>query len=118
MERKISDKLQKFTQERKLHSKENQREAHRNRLKQLIKKKMTTIMVGAIDEFEKMFGENWGHGLDNDDKTDEQLDLAAAWNICRDKIFDRGNIQIRGMEKEIDTYEVELIRYESNFVNK
>lgn len=115
MNKPLSDKLQKFAQERKLNSKENQREAHRNRLKQLIRKKMTTILVGTIDEFEQAFGYNWGHGLENDDKTDEQLDLAVAWNICRDKIFDRGNIQIRGMEKEIDTYEVELIRYESTF---
>lgn len=115
MNKPLSDKLQKFTEERKLYSKENQREAHRNRLKQLIRKKMTTILVGTIDEFEKAFGVNWGHGLEDEDKTDEQLDLAVMWNICRNKIFDRGNIQIRGMEKELDTYDVELIRYESNF---
>ncbi len=111
----MSDKLQKFAQERKLINKENTAQAHRNRLKQFMKKKLTTVMVAAIDEFEKSFGENWGHGLTSDEKTDEQLDLTPAWNMCRDEIFNRGNIQIRAMEKELDSYELELIRYESQF---
>lgn len=106
------DKLRKFSQERNDYNKEGRKESIKNRLKQNIRKKMMTVLVGAIDEFEKAFGEVWGHKINSVDKTDGELDFTAVWNQCRDKIFDRGNLQIKGMEKEIDGYEVELIMRE------
>ncbi len=111
----VQDKLTKFTDERILYNKESQKVANRERLKQFLKKKMTTIMVGAIDEFEKSFGEVWGHKFTSDEKNDDELDMTAIWNMCRNEVFDRGNAQIRAMFNEIDTYEIELIRHTVRF---
>jgi hypothetical protein len=113
-----NDKLKQFSESRKLYNKEASKESTRRQLKQQLKKKMTTILVGCVDEIEKFFGDIWGHGLHSDEKTDNQLDATPIWNQCRDKMFDRGNAQIRGMEKELDGYDLEVIRNEYKFEDR
>ena len=80
-------------------------------LKRSIKTKMMTEMVGIVERFENYFGESWGHGLQEDECDDEQLEIFEIWRQCRDEIFNYGNSQIRAMEKELDLYEIKTKGY-------
>ena len=114
-ENSATDKLTKFTQQRKLYDKESSKESARNRLKTMLKKKMTTILVGCVARIEEEMGNLWAHGVYSQDKTDAELDLTVVWKMCRDKMFDLGNAQIRAMEKELNGYAVEVLREHTQF---
>lgn len=79
----------------------------RKKLKGQITSKMRTMMIGTIAQIEKYFGVDWGHGLIDDDCSDNQLDKKAIWKRLRDEILDFGNAKIREVEKEVDKYKVE-----------
>lgn len=101
-------KLTKYALERTYYDKEGRKQAYRNRLRNLLSKKMNTMMIGFIEECEKCFGASWGHGLDYSECTDEQLDKRAIWKICRNNILYFGNKQIRAVQQELEDYTVEL----------
>lgn len=105
------DRLKKFNEQRRVYDKEGAREALKNKLKQSLKKKMTTILVGCVEAVEKKLGNVWGHGKYRDEKNDDELDFTVEWQRCRDLMFDLGNAQIRYMEKELDQYDVDVIKY-------
>lgn len=109
------EKLKKYVDVRKVYDKEGYNIACNNKLTWHIKKKMTTMMIGIIEQFEKHFGDLWGQGLKDDECTDEQLDDKVLWKKCRERILDIGNTQIRGMEKELKEYIVEMVRHKIDF---
>lgn len=100
--------LGKYCSERSGQDKELQKQKLRNKLRNLIAKKMQTMMIGCLAELEKVFGESWGHGLLDSELDDEQLDMRAVWRICRSNILDFGNSQIRAIESELDNYNIEF----------
>lgn len=109
------DRLQKFNNERKLKEEASNKVADKNRLREYLKKQMTTMMIGCLARFEEKFGELWGHGRSLEEKTDDELDNSAIWKMCRESILDFGNDKINHMHKEISNYNVELTRYKYIF---
>jgi hypothetical protein len=118
MEQKDFNKLKKYTDERKLYDEKASKQVGRNKLSGSIKKNITTMMIGAIAAFEEAFGEDWGHGLEDDQRTDEQLDDKIVWNQCRERIMDFGNDLIKRMERELNNYNVEALKYTIKFHQK
>lgn len=102
------EKLKKYVEQRSYYDQEGYKQSCRNRLRNLISKKMRTMMIGFLAEMEKCMGENWGHGQIDGECTDEQLDKKAIWKMCRNNVLDYGNKQIRAIEQELEDYIVEL----------
>lgn len=71
----------------------------RERLLGIVKKKIQTTMIGALDVVEKHLKK---HG-----KIFEEV-----YNDMRKDILDKGNAQIRNIEVEFDRYEISWLRYE------
>ena len=92
------------------HSKDN--------LKRHITTKFKTTMIGDLDRVEKMFGDLWGAGLQEDQLTDEQYELRKKWNLLRTDMLNNGNNQLRAALSEIDNYTVEYNKNLYNFVVK
>lgn len=70
-------------------------------LNSLITKRFQTTMIGSLHQFEKYFGYLWGIDLDEDELTDQQLDLRDRWEITRNQILNNGNNQLRQMLNDI-----------------
>lgn len=66
------------------HSKEN--------LKDTIQRKFKTTMIGALSVFEEYFGYLWGHGIDERDLTEEELEMKKVWETVRTEILNKGII--------------------------
>jgi hypothetical protein len=91
----------------------NQRQ---NKLIKDIEKKCTTIMIGSIARFERVFGHLWDNEDEQGDKNYED------WQTARHEILNFGNNQIRDaienlykffIDEKRNTYE-----YEIRFDNK
>lgn len=80
-----------------------------------MEKRMKTIMIGALSEFEKVFGDIWGHGLPEDQLDDEMRRSREEWNEVRTKVLDRGNANIRSAYTELAKYAIEKKRYVYKF---
>lgn len=85
------NKIQKEQRERHL-------EASGARFEKIIKKKMTTLMIGSLDAFEKTFD-------------DIKEDYPEDWAKVRKQIMDLGNKQIRGVIKEIGLHDIDFKGY-------
>lgn len=118
MDNKDFNKLHNYTSERNKTYRNTDKNDGKRRLNDLLKKHMTTLMIGAIAEFEKSFGEDWGHGLVDEERNDDQLDDKAVWNQCREKIMDLGNKLIKEVNKELNNYNVESVKYQIKFYPK
>lgn len=89
----------------------------KEKLRKTIETKLRTTMIGAIDKMEKFMGESWGHGLQEHECTDAQLNKYDVWQQCRDEILNLGNKQIRSVLAELDLYDVAFKRREIRFTN-
>ncbi len=88
----------------------------KNRLKQDIKKKITTTMIGALSSFEKRFGKLWGMDVENEeDLTPQQQKFLSIWLEVREEILDRGNAQIGAAQANLDGYNIESVKYHYKF---
>ena len=87
-------------------------ESSRKRLQKIITKKVTTSFIGALAKFEQHFGGLWGHGIPEDQKTEEQLAMAEIWDACRTEVLNNGNNQQRAVENELAQYTVKWNRYQ------
>lgn len=85
------------------------------RLKGIAQKKLTTCFIFALAEFENAFGEKWGHGLDVEDRTEEQVLLGKKWQEVRTRILDKGNTQSRALSAELDLHDIEFVGYRVKF---
>lgn len=79
-------------------------------LAQIIRRRMTTVFIGAIADIQKTFGELWtskpGEELSDEDKEDmEQWRL--VFEEIRKSILDRGNDQGRAMIEDLDKFGIE-----------
>lgn len=73
-------------------------------LKQVLKTKIKTTMIGALSAVEECLGE-----VLFSDPT-----INAMYQKCRQMILDNGNEQIRNMEKEVDLYNINRATYTYN----
>mgnify|MGYP003387198092 CR=1 FL=1 len=91
----------------------------KNKLKQDIKKKITTTMIGALSSFENRMGRLWGfHKTEEEALTPQEERFLALWLEIREEILDRGNAQIGAMSSNLDNYHIEAIRHKYTFYNR
>lgn len=84
----------------------------RDRLKKIAHKKFKTCFIFALNEFEDKFGLSiWGHGLADDQITEEQKANRVIWKEVRKHILDKGNTQSRALGMEIDLHDIEFKGY-------
>ena len=82
-------------------------EAHsQENLKRHIKTKFKTTMIGALSKFEETFGELWGHGKNDSELSEQELDNKKKWDLVRTEILNNGNDQLRAALNEIGEYTV------------
>lgn len=81
---------------------------HRD-LKEKIKKKITTTMIGALAEFEREFAYLW------DENSPMVEQFSEKWGAVREAILDMGNDHIRRMGEELESYDVQRRRYNYQF---
>jgi hypothetical protein len=74
----------------------------KERLKKIASTKIRTTMIGALDSIEKHLGYLW----------EDNEELREIYEIVRQEILDRGNDQIRGLNSEMDHYDIEWLRYQ------
>lgn len=79
-----------------------QKDEMKQRLKTIASKKLDTTMIFPLGEFEKTFGFLWGHGKQDTELTNDEINNKRKWAECRDNILNNGNKQKRGLMKELD----------------
>lgn len=89
-------------------------EACRKRLSMIAETKVKTAFIGALDAFEKEFGDLWGRN--NTRKTDEEQEWYNKWQNVRTNILNNGNNQSRALLNEIANNIIEWNRYTAVFV--
>jgi len=95
----------------KVEARENYRIQSKRKLRQTIETKINTVMIGALDAIEKEFGNLWGHGIPNNQKTSEQLSMLEIKDRLRTVILNNGNNQKRAAVTALDEYDVEWKRH-------
>ena len=91
---------------------ERRKEVSKDSLFKSCKKKIQTTMIGSLDVIEKHFGFLWNS--EDGELTDEQKHLKEIYNEARAKILDKGNTQIRNLEAEFSSYDINKKRYQIN----
>jgi len=81
-------------------------EMTKQRLVEMIEKKIMTTCVGSIERFEMALGHLWGRNKIR--INEDEGELRAVWSELRKSILDLANLQIRNVRKEIEFYSVEL----------
>lgn len=71
-----------------------------NNIMDLIDKRMTTIMIGALARFEENFDYLW-----DKDKANAEY-FFSLWQKTRQEILDYGNNQIRLAEKDLEQLQI------------
>lgn len=100
---------------------ENERrykEGSKRQLMELVENNCKTIMIGALEEFEKEFGFLWGQDQDKKSLTQEQIEFKKKYLKARNKVLTRGNNKIRGTISEMSNYTVRWDRHKTVFVIK
>jgi hypothetical protein len=87
-------------------------ERSKTRLKKEIRKKIQTTMIGSLSSMEKFFGFLWGE--ESDELTKDQIKMRDIFEEMRTDILDKGNMQIRNADSEIDAYDVVWNKYHIN----
>ncbi len=82
------------------------------RLKRIAQRKFRTTFIFPIAEFETVFGLGlWGHGLPDDQLTNEQRANRLRWEQVRTAILNNGNTQARALQAELDLHRVQFQGY-------
>ena len=93
-------------------------EESRKRLDKIITTKMRTTFIGALQSFEDNFGELWGHGIPEEELTDDQQALRDVWDQTRTEILNKSNGQLRALKTELANHEVSWKRYTMDLPSK
>ena len=80
-----------------------------------VEKKFKTTMIGALSQFEQLFGELWGQDS-NSPPTQEQEEWYEKWQAVRTEILNNGNNQLRACLDEIAQYTMTWDRYKTEFI--
>lgn len=90
----------------------------KNKLIEIITKKVQTTMIGALASFEKSFGHLWGLGKFNKELSISQKELKQRWEETRNEILNRGNANIRSIQEELSLYNLKKENYRIDFIIK
>lgn len=112
------EQLQKLYEQTKKARQEKFLESCKKRLDQIVSTKIRTSFIGALDVFEQKFGFLWGHGLPEEELTEEQSNFRNVWEQARTEILNRGNTSLRGARTEIANQTISWNRYQTVFMNK
>jgi hypothetical protein len=88
-----------------------------NMHKTILTKRFQTTMIGALFEFEKMFGYLWGQDKHEDELTNKELDFLDRWDSVRNQILNNGNSQLRKAIADLDKVNGQ-IKYNYRFYQK
>ena len=88
------------------------KQVSKERLLKISQKKIQTTMIGALSTIEKYFGFLWGHETLDGELTPEQSHMKQQFEEVRAEILDRGNNQIRNLEAEFVSYDINWLRYQ------
>jgi|TARA_R110002020_G_scaffold155537_4_gene336617 hypothetical protein len=88
------------------------KQVSKERLLKISQKKIQTTMIGALSTIEKYFGFLWGHETSDGELTPEQSHMKQQFEEVRAEILDRGNNQIRNLEAEFVSYDINWLRYQ------
>jgi len=83
------------------------------RLSKIVKKKISTTMIGALSSIEERFGFLWGDETDPSFMNDEQRQLYELYQLLRSDILDKGNNQSRNVDAEFSQYDIKWNRYKT-----
>ena len=110
------NELNSIRKDEKQLSKKSMEKSSQKRLKKILGKKLQTSFIFPLSEFENAFGKKlWGHGLEEDELTQEQKENRDKWLTIRKNVLDKGNAQIRACGNEIDLYDINFVGYFVNF---
>lgn len=70
-------------------------------------------MIGSLSSIERYFGFLWGEDSE-EELTKDQERMRDIFEDLRTEILDKGNIQIRNADAEIDSYDVSWNKYHIN----
>jgi hypothetical protein len=113
MDRTLQQDLYEVTRERRaIPAKMSYDERSAQRLLTISSKKITTTMIGCINEIEKVFGHIWGHGKKLSDLSERERQWYDIWQQLRKNVLNLGNKQIRALQNEIDEYSISWNRHE------
>ena len=111
-DKKISHYQIVATKQRQKEAKDQKyREKSKKRLSTIVGTKIKTSFIGAISSCEKNFGFLWGHGKNEEELTDQELQMKELWEEIRTEILDNGNTQLRAASNEIENYSINWDRY-------
>ena len=99
---------------RKEENKRRKEVGDKSRLKDNMKKKLQTTMIGAIAQFEESFGHLWGINKHVNELTESELEWREVWNDVRDTVLDLGNSQVRAAMNELEQYSLSWNKYQVN----
>lgn len=111
-------KMVRHQQQRNVQASENFRHQSKNRLKQSIRKKLETTMIGAIAAIETKFGFLWGENKCKDKLTERELYLLNLKDELRTEILNKSNSQLRAAMAELEEYDITWERHRCNFEMK
>lgn len=87
-------------------------------IKELLKKRFQTTMIGAIFEFEKTFGYLWGQDKNPDFLSEMEEDFRDRWEVVRNQILNNGNNQLRKCLIDIENINTDDKKYHYRFYKK
>lgn len=114
----VRDRMSRAVSTRKEEAEEAKKkyyESSQKRLLKILEKKLQTSFIGALSEFEEVFGSLWGRGKDESELTEDELHARKLWNDARTNILNNGNNQIRAVKNELNQYTVSWNRHQYEF---
>lgn len=85
---------------------------------ELLTKRFQTTMIGALYEFEKVFGYLWGQDKNPDFLSENEEDFRNRWESVRNQILNNGNNQLRKCLNDLDKLINNNNKYHYKFYNK
>lgn len=79
----------------------------REQLSNLVKSKVKTTMIGAINSIEQHLGFLWKHGS-NENLSETEKQFLEIFQKLRTEILDKGNNQSRNIDSELSRFEVKV----------
>lgn len=103
--RQLRDAAERLRQEDDARKTRHQ-EVSRKRLERIINKRLSTTLIGNLSTLEKHLGHLWGHGKEEDELSEQEIAWLDMWVRIRDEMLDKGNAQIRAVDRDLRQYTV------------
>lgn len=116
MDRLQHRQLQEAVKQRKQQAEDKHEEISLQKFLNVLRRKMTTTIIGSISALEEEFGDLWAENADSSNK-ETQKNLEKRFKRARQKILDNGNNQLRAIENELKQYTIVWNGYELQFIN-